>query len=100
VLTTLINGTLERSDHELFRELYEAMLNGYGGSRPDEYYVLKDFQSYKAAQAKIDEAYKDKARWASMAIHNTASAGKFASDRTIKQYADEIWKMKPIKIKK
>jgi starch phosphorylase len=98
VLTTLINGTLDRANHDLFRELYDAMLNGYGGARPDEYYVLKDFQAYKNAQSKLDAAYKDTDRWASMAIHNTASSGKFSSDRTIRQYADEVWNMKPISI--
>jgi starch phosphorylase len=74
------------------------MLNGYGGSKPDEYYVLQDFQSYKDAQYKIDVAYKDKVRWSKMAIHNTASSGKFSSDRTIRQYANEIWKIKPVTI--
>ena len=98
VLTTLINGTLDK-DHELFRELYDAMLNGYNGVRPDEYYVLQDFASYKAVQTEIDLAYKDKSRWAKMAVMNTASAGKFSSDRTIKQYADEIWHIEPVVIK-
>jgi starch phosphorylase len=98
VLTTLINGTLDRN-HDLFREIYDAMLNGFGGARPDDYYVLQDFESYKKAQEKVDAAYKDPKRWAEMAIKNTASAGKFTSDRTIKQYADEIWKMKPVVIK-
>jgi len=97
VLTTLINGTLD-ANHDLFRELYDAMLNGYGGARPDEYYVLKDFAAYKAAQTAVDAAYKDQARWANMAVMNTASAGKFSSDRTIRQYADEIWGMKPVVI--
>ncbi|MCL2225877.1 MAG: glycogen/starch/alpha-glucan phosphorylase [Defluviitaleaceae bacterium] len=98
VLTTLINGTLDRN-HDLFRELYDAMLNGYNGARPDEYYVLQDFAAYKKAQEAVDAAYKDPKRWAKMAIMNTACAGKFSSDRTIKEYADEIWKMKPVKIK-
>jgi starch phosphorylase len=97
VLTTLINGTFN-PDHDLYRELYDAMLNGYNGVRPDEYYVLQDFASYKAAQARIDAAYKDKAHWAKMAIMNTASAGKFSSDRTIHEYAKEIWHMQPVKI--
>ena len=97
VLTTLINGTLD-ADHDLFRELYDAMLNGYGASRPDEYYVLQDFAAYKKAQADVDIAYKDKDRWAKMAIMNTASAGKFSSDRTIREYASEIWKMNPVQM--
>ena len=96
VLTTLINGTLDSQNHDLFREIYDAMLNGFGGVRPDEYYVLQDFQAYKKAQDDVDTAYKDKDRWAKMAVLNTASAGKFSSDRTIKQYADEIWGLKSI----
>jgi len=99
VLTSLINGTLEPNNHELFRELYDAMLNGYGGAKPDEYFVLQDFAAYKEAQEKVDAAYKDKKRWAKMAVMNTASAGKFSSDRTIKQYADEIWGLKSVEIK-
>jgi len=98
VLTTLINGTLDKN-HDLFREIYDAMLNGYGGNRADEYYVLQDFASYKKAQEKVDLAYKDPTLWAQMAVMNTASSGKFSSDRTIKEYADEIWKMTPVKIK-
>jgi starch phosphorylase len=97
VLTTLINGSLDHN-HDLFRELYDAMLNGYGGNRPDEYYVLKDFSAYKRAQADIDVAYKDRARWARMAILNTASAGKFSSDRTIHQYAEDIWQLPSVEI--
>jgi len=97
VLTTLINGSLDQN-HDLFRELYDAMLNGYGGNRPDEYYVLKDFTAYKKAQADIDAAYKDRARWARMAILNSASAGKFSSDRTIHQYAKEIWDLPAVEI--
>ena len=98
VLTTLINGTLDNANHDLFREIYEAMLNGCDGARPDEYYVLQDYQGYKDAQYKIDVAYKDQVRWSKMAIANTASAGKFSSDRTVRQYAGEIWKTKPIQI--
>ncbi|MDO4301949.1 MAG: glycogen/starch/alpha-glucan phosphorylase [Clostridia bacterium] len=97
VLNMLINGTLDE-DTELFREIYDALLNGYNGSRPDEYFVLKDFASYAEAQEKVDEVYKDKEKWAKMAILNTAHSGKFSSDRTIKEYADEIWDLKPVHI--
>jgi len=97
VLTTLINGTLD-PNHDLFRELYDAMLNGFGGVRPDEYYVLQDFAAYKKAQANIGAAYKDSDRWAKMAIMNTACAGKFSSDRTIAEYAKEIWNMKSVEM--
>jgi len=98
VLTTLINGTLD-VNHDLFRELYDAMLNGYGNSRPDEYYVLQDFAAYKTAQANVNNAYKDKPRWAQMAVMNTASAGKFSSDRTIREYAEDIWAVKQINLR-
>ncbi len=96
-LTSLINGTFDQ-DTELFREIYESLLNGYGGSRADEYFVLADFESYKKAQEEVDAAYKDKKRWAKMAIINVAKSGKFSSDRTIKEYADEIWNIKPCEI--
>jgi len=95
VLTTLINGTLD-ANHDIFREIYDAMLNGFGGARPDEYYVLKDFAAYKAAHGAIDAAYRNKAHWAQMAVLNTAAAGKFSSDRTIHEYAKDIWGMQPI----
>lgn len=98
VMTQFINGALD-TDTELFRELYECLLNGYHGSRADEYFVLKDFEAYQQAQDDIDKAYKDKDRWAKMAILNTAMSGKFSSDRTIKEYADEIWNLKPVNIK-
>jgi len=99
VLTTLINGTLDSGNHDLFRELYDAMLNGYGGAPADEYFVLQDFAAYKEAHERVDAAYKNKQRWAQMAIMNTASAGKFSSDRTIRQYADEIWHLQPVTIR-
>ncbi|MCL2372275.1 MAG: glycogen/starch/alpha-glucan phosphorylase [Defluviitaleaceae bacterium] len=97
VLTTLINGSLDRN-HDLFRELYDAMLNGYGGARPDEYYVLKDFAAYKQAQEDVNAAYKNTNKWAKMAVLNTAASGKFSSDRTIRQYAEEIWNLPAVTI--
>lgn len=97
VMNMLINGTLDENT-ELFREIYDALLNGYGGARADEYFVLKDFESYAKAQEEIDKAYKNKDKWAKMAVLNTANSGKFSSDRTIKEYADEIWDLKPVHI--
>jgi starch phosphorylase len=97
VMTQLISGVLS-DNTELFRELYDALLNGYGGSRPDEYFVLKDFESYAKAQAQVSELYRDKDKWARSAIINVAKSGKFSSDRTIGQYADEIWGLKRVPI--
>ena len=96
-LTSLINGTFD-SNTELFRELYDSLLNGVNGSRPDEYFVLADFEDYCKTHKIIDEAYKDEKRWAKMAIMNVAKSGKFSSDRTIKEYSDEIWNLKSVKI--
>ncbi|MCL2617748.1 MAG: glycogen/starch/alpha-glucan phosphorylase [Defluviitaleaceae bacterium] len=97
IMTQLINGTLDQNT-ALFRELYDALLNGYHGARPDEYYVLKDFDGYAKAQAEVGKLYKNKAAWARAAIINTAKSGKFSSDRTIKQYAEEIWKLPVVEI--
>ena len=96
-LTCLINGTFD-SNTELFRDIYESLLNGINGSRADEYFVLADFEQYCKAHEKIDAAYNNKKLWAQMALMNIAMSGKFSSDRTIKEYADEIWNLKPIDI--
>lgn len=97
VMNMLINGTLDE-DRELFRDIYNSLLNGLNGNRADEYFVLKDFAAYAEAQDKIDKAYKNKKLWAKMAILNTASSGKFSSDRTIQEYADDIWNLKAVHI--
>ncbi|MGN1319388.1 MAG: glycogen/starch/alpha-glucan family phosphorylase, partial [Lachnospirales bacterium] len=97
VMNMLINGTLDENT-ELFREIYDSLLNGCNGNRADEYFVLKDFAAYAEAQDKLDKAYRNKEKWAEMAIKNVACSGKFSSDRTIKEYADEIWGLKPCHI--
>ena len=90
VLMQLINGTYAE-DTELFRPLYNSLLNTLSTSKADTYFILKDFKSYAAAQKKVEEAYMDKKKWAYMAMMNVACSGKFTSDRTIKEYVDEIW---------
>ena len=97
VLTELVNGTFS-SDTELFRDLYNSLLNQNGGERADQYFILADFRSYAAAQKKVEEAYKDEKGWARMAMLNTACAGKFTSDRTIQEYVDDIWKLDKITV--
>ena len=72
-------------------DLYNSLLNNQGGSRADMYFILKDFRSYADAQARAMEAYKDKEKWAKMALKNTACCGKFSADRTIQEYVDDIW---------
>ncbi len=93
VLEQLVDGTYANGDRELFREIYDSLLNSNGHDRADVYFILKDFRSYAEAQEKVNEAYKDQAAWAKMALLNTACCGKFTSDRTIQQYVDEIWKL-------
>ncbi len=96
-MTALIDGTFDQ-DTQLFRELYDALLNGFGGSRADEYFVLEDYADYQRAQLAVDCAYRDQEKWAKMAIYNTAKSGKFSSDRTIREYAREIWTLPPVSI--
>jgi len=93
VMTQLISGTLS-DNPDIFRELYDALLNGHHGNMADEYFVLKDFESYANAQTQVGELYRDKNKWARAAIINVAKSGKFSSDRTIGQYANEIWGLK------
>ncbi len=98
VMTSLIDGTFS-SDSSMFQELYNSLLYGIDGNRPDEYYLLKDFESYREAHKRVDLAYKDKYGWAKKAWLNIANGGKFSSDRTILEYANEIWNIKQIKVK-
>ena len=94
VLMQLINGTYSNGDFNMFREIYDSLLN------EDTYFTLADFKAYAEAQKQVEIAYRDTDRWAKMALLNTASAGKFTSDRTIQQYVDEIWKLDKVTVKK
>ena len=97
VLMQLINGTFS-SDTELFRDIYDSLLNTKNCSRADQYFILGDFRSYAEAQKRVEAAYKDEKKWAKMALLNTACSGKFSSDRTIQQYVDEIWHLDKVTI--
>ena len=91
VLNQLIDGKTYASETELFRPLYNSLLNTLSTSKADTYFILKDFKSYAGAQKQVEAAYRNKEGWARSAILNVACAGKFTSDRTIQQYVDEIW---------
>ena len=91
VVDQLVDGTYSNGDTEMYRDLYNSLLNNQGGSRADMYFILKDFRSYADAQARAMEAYKDTDKWAKMALKNTACCGKFSADRTIQEYVDDIW---------
>ncbi len=98
VLMQLINGCYSPQDPELFRDIYNSLLNTQSSDRADTYFILKDFRSYAEAHKKIDQAYRDEKWWARTAMLNTASAGKFSSDRTIEEYVRDIWHLKKIKV--
>ncbi|MBQ6908032.1 MAG: glycogen/starch/alpha-glucan family phosphorylase, partial [Clostridia bacterium] len=95
-LEQLISGEIEPENTQIFRDLYQTLLFGDYGY-PDTYMVLRDFEAYCDIQDKISEDYNNKAKWWHMAIMNTASSGYFSSDRTIADYNDKIWHLKPIK---
>ena len=98
VLMQLINGMYSRHDSELFRPLYNSLLNKKETQYADTYFILKDFRSYAEAQEKVEKAYRDEKGWAKMAILNVAHAGKFTSDRTIQEYVDDIWHLDKVKV--
>ena len=97
VLTQLVDGTYSQGNFEEFRDIYNSLLDGQGG-RPDMYFILKDFRMYAEAQEKVEAAYKDEKKWARSAMLNTAKSGKFSSDRTIEEYAKEIWHLNKVKV--
>ena len=93
VVDQLVDGTYADGDRERYRDLYNSLLKSNGFDKADMYFILKDFRSYANAQEEVEKAYRDKDRWAKMALLNTASCGKFSSDRTIQEYVDDIWKL-------
>jgi starch phosphorylase len=100
VLTQLINGFYSANDSELFRDLYNSLLNTQSTQYADTYFVLADFRSYAEAQQRVMKAYMDEAGWAKKAILNVANVGKFSSDRTIQEYVDDIWHLDRIVVNK
>ncbi len=98
VLTQLINGYYSSQDPELFRELYNSLLESNGYERADQYFILKDFRAYAEAQKKVEEAYRNELGWARSAILNVAKSGKFTSDRTIEEYVKDIWHLDKVTV--
>ncbi len=96
VLTQLINGTYSPQNPELFREIYNFLLESNGHERADQYFILKDFRDYERAQNQVEEMYRDGKQWARAAMLNVAHCGKFSSDRTIQEYVDDIWHLDKI----
>jgi len=98
VVMQLINGFYSPENPELFREIYDSLLNG-GGEPADQYFILRDLPSYIEAQARVDKEFRNAGEWAKKTLINTANAGKFSSDRTIEEYAQEIWHLKKVKVR-
>ncbi|MBI5544966.1 MAG: glycogen/starch/alpha-glucan phosphorylase, partial [Deltaproteobacteria bacterium] len=92
VLDEISNGTFSPGEPKLHQQIVDSLLHG-----GDQYMLLADFASYVACQDEVAKVYRDQEKWTRMAILNVARAGKFSSDRTIKQYAEEIWNVKPVK---
>ena len=98
VVDQLVDGTYANGDRELYRDLYNSLLNTYSSSKADTYFIMKDFRSYAEAQKRVEEAYRDQDQWSRMALLQTASCGKFTSDRTIQEYVDEIWHLDKVTV--
>ena len=98
VLNQMVDGTYSNTDRELFRELYNSLLNAQPGQVADRYFILADFRSYANAQKKVEEYYRNTSAWAKSAILNVAHVGKFSSDRTIQEYVDDIWKLDKVTV--
>ena len=97
VVDQLVDGTYSQ-DRELFRSLYNSLLNTQSTDKADRYFILKDFKAYAEAQKKVEKAYKAKDSWARSAMLNVAKVGKFTSDRTIQEYVDDIWHLDKVEI--
>ena len=100
IVDHLVDGTYSNGDTQLFRSLYNSLLNTQSTDKADRYFILKDFCSYAKAQQEVEKAYKNTAGWAKSAIINVANVGKFSSDRTIQEYVDEIWHLDHVEISK
>ena len=98
VVDQLMDGTYAHGDHNMYKNLYNSLLNTQCTDRADTYFILKDFRPYAEAQKKVEEAYRDQNRWSKMAMMQTACCGKFSSDRTIEEYVKDIWKLEKVEV--
>lgn len=98
LLMQLVSSQFSQDNPELFRDIYNSLLYNQGSDMADRYFILKDFRSYAKAHEEIGKAYQNKEEWARMAMNNTACSGKFSSDRTIEEYAKEIWNLDRLKM--
>ena len=93
MIDAIAGGTFSPEEPRLFQPIVDSLLHG-----GDTYLVLADFAAYVAAQERVSQAWVDFERWTRMAILNVARSGRFSSDRTIREYAEDIWDVGPIPI--
>ncbi|MBZ4671636.1 MAG: GlyP [Oscillospiraceae bacterium] len=93
VVSTLVDGTFNDGDTGMFYDLFKSLIDGFSWHRPDNYFILKDFESYMDAKLRANREYRDRKAFAKKCWMNIANAGKFSSDRTVKEYAKELWKV-------
>jgi starch phosphorylase len=96
VVDQLMDGTYAEGNHDMYKNLYNSLLNTQNTDRADAYFILKDFRSYAEAQKKVEASYRDSHKWSKISIMNTACSGKFTSDRTIEEYVKDIWKLEKV----
>ena len=94
-MDTLLSDLINDSGSFMFLDIYNSLVNRDSSFKLDEYFVLKDFNDYEQIHEKILQTYSDKKKWAKMSLINIANFGEFSSDRTIKEYAEEIWRIVP-----
>ena len=92
MINLIRDGFFSRGDRALFHPIVDELL------KRDPYFLLADYQSYVDCQARVDLAYRDKEHWSQMSILNTARSGLFSSDRTIREYCDDIWRVQPVAV--
>ncbi|MCK5101656.1 MAG: glycogen/starch/alpha-glucan phosphorylase, partial [Cyclobacteriaceae bacterium] len=92
-LDMIATGYFSPENRDLFKSIYESLVY------QDEYMLLADYESYIDCQDEVDKAFQNQPKWTEMSILNVARSGKFSSDRTIREYCEDIWKVKPIKVK-
>ncbi len=98
VVDQLVDGTYSNGNHEMYRDLYDSLVNTHGREPADRYFILKDFRAYAEAQQRVEQAYRDQEGWAKKALLNVACCGKFTADRTIQEYVDDIWHLDHIEV--
>lgn len=98
IVDSLIDGTFNDLGTGIYGTIHRSLMENAPWHQADQYFVLEDFEAYRNAQKRINVEYRDRLGWAKKQLMNIANAGKFSSDRTIKEYADEIWFIEPAKL--